>query len=123
MEGNGTETMQESVKNEELAKLLESKNLATVTTSDTFLYMSLQDFGVFQMLTFDQIFRPRPPRLSWTLLRGDRNEATPRIHRDELRRQGPHDSPSEFVHRGLDHPTHEGYNLGTETKDVISVSM
>jgi hypothetical protein len=121
MEGNGTEKTQGSVKKKELAKLLESKNLATVTTSDTFLYGSLQIFGVFQLLTFYQFFRPWPPRLSWTFLRGHRNEATRRIHHDELRRQGPHDSPSEFVHRGLDHPTHEGYNLGTETKDMISV--
>jgi len=37
MEGDGTGAMQGSVKKEELAKLLESKNLATVTTSDTFL--------------------------------------------------------------------------------------
>jgi cytochrome P450 len=39
-EGNG-ENIQCSVKKEDLAKLLESKNLSTVTTSDTFLYISL----------------------------------------------------------------------------------
>jgi cytochrome P450 len=37
IEGNG-DKMQYSVKKEGLAKLLESKNLATVTTSDTFLF-------------------------------------------------------------------------------------
>jgi len=48
MEGNETESMQGSVKNEELAKLLESKNLATVTTSDTFLYRPLRIIGAFK---------------------------------------------------------------------------
>jgi len=43
----GEEKMQCSVNKEDLAKLLESKNLATVTTSDTFLYvhpLSQEDF-------------------------------------------------------------------------------
>jgi hypothetical protein len=48
MEGNETESMQGSVKKEELAKLLESKNLATVTTSDTFLYRPLRTIGAFK---------------------------------------------------------------------------
>jgi cytochrome P450 len=48
MEGNETESMQGSVKKEELAKLLESKNLATVTTSDTFLYRPLRIIGAFK---------------------------------------------------------------------------
>lgn len=48
-EGNGTEKMQCSVKKEDLAKLLESKNLSTVTTSDTFLYVALRYFSYLQM--------------------------------------------------------------------------
>jgi hypothetical protein len=48
MEGNETESMQGSMKKEELAKLLESKNLATVTTSDTFLYRPLRIIGAFK---------------------------------------------------------------------------
>jgi len=37
MEGNGSDKIECAVKKEDLAKLLESKNLSTVTTSDTFL--------------------------------------------------------------------------------------
>jgi cytochrome P450 len=46
-EGNRTEKIQCSVK-EDLAKLLESKNLSTVTTSDTFLYVTLLHYLIFR---------------------------------------------------------------------------
>jgi cytochrome P450 len=43
----GEEKMQCSVKKEDLAKLLEAKNLATVTTSDTFLYVQCKPSSIW----------------------------------------------------------------------------